>query len=190
MPKPKAITRTTPTQQKPQRSQFGSRLNPEQPQPQRLVMREVQQYACVTTDKGQEWAIPGDWVADSTGGQRMLMHLGDYLEMLESTEEWEIDEESPMGANDHWLIMTRKKWRDPIYRDPKSPPDPNDHKNALELQEFLQRRFDLGDVHIGYIMDALKHIKLSSPYGGQMVEIRGTVKRVNRRTAKRVRKSA
>jgi hypothetical protein len=50
--------------------------------------------------------------------------------------------------------------KNPYLKSFDDPADPVDHKNALELEKFL-RRFGLSDVHIAYILDAVKPFKLT-----------------------------
>jgi hypothetical protein len=98
MPKPKAITRTTPTQQKPQRSAIRSRVQPK-PEPKKAYAHEIRECARVTTEKGDEWAIPGDWVVDFPGGRRILVHAVDYFEAegMFGPDRWLSFTESPAG---------------------------------------------------------------------------------------------
>jgi hypothetical protein len=74
----------------------------------------------------------------------------------------------------------------PYLRNPGSPPDKAEYKNALRLDNLL-RSFGLSDVHIGYIMDAVKPFKLTPL--GPLIEIKGVV--IKRKPARRrARKSA
>jgi hypothetical protein len=75
----------------------------------------------------------------------------------------------------------------PYERNPNSISDGTDYKNALELDKFFRRRLGLSDVHIGYIMDALKRTRLSEP-DYQVTKIRRAAKASKQASA--ARKSA
>jgi hypothetical protein len=164
-----------------------NRLKPEQPEPSTCTARKVLQYACVTTEKGREWAVPTDLVVDFPGGRRVLMHEVDFYDDMMDPENWILESESSDPDNYPWMVLRRNKSKSPYYRDPGAPRDPVEHKNALKLDNFL-RGLGLSDVHIAYILDAVKPFKLVPHFSGPVIKIKGIVS--SKGTRRPARKSA
>jgi hypothetical protein len=167
-----------------------TRTDSTQPIPNQCYRFNIGQFTRITTEKGTEWAVPGDSLLDFPGGRRVLVHCIDLTEAngLFPPTEW-VEPETGHPKEDDWFRMYQPIDPGPYERNPNSISDGTDYKNALELDKFLRRRLGLSDVHIGYIMDALKRTRLSGP-DYQVTEIRRAAKASKQASAAPARKSA